>query len=112
MTALWLACYFGHWSLANILLSLGADPNLPAVKKYGEVTSPLYEAARRGEVQMTRDLIEAGATVLGMGQHPIGIRNLCSDVQLLVQEQMQKEVSGRTQHIVMYLTGFSTAQGL
>ena len=112
MTALWLACYYGHWSLANLLLSLRADPNIPAVRKYGEVTSPLYEAARRGQLHITRDLIEAGAKVIGMGQHPLRISYLSSDLKRLVEEQMQKEVTGKILYIVMYLTEFPTVQGL
>ena len=60
---------------------------------------------------MTRELLKAGAKVLGMGQHPLRISNLNSDLKHLVEEQMKKEVTGIIHYIGMYLTGFSTAQG-
>ncbi len=54
-----LAVFFGHTSLADLLLASGADPN--AASTNAMKVSPLHAATSRGDVAMVKKLLEKGA---------------------------------------------------
>ena len=61
-TPLWLACNSESWESALLLLSKGADPNLPAIwSGDGSVTTPLFWAADEGSLETVRELLKRGA---------------------------------------------------
>ncbi len=60
-TALGLACYFGHYEVARLLILKGADVNLPS--KNGFNVYPIHSAAAGNYTNILRLLIESGAQV-------------------------------------------------
>jgi len=60
-TALGLACYFGHFEVARLLILKGADVNLPS--KNGFNVYPIHSAAAGNYTNILRLLIESGAHV-------------------------------------------------
>jgi len=60
-TSLGLACYFGHYEVARLLVLKGADVNLPS--KNGFNVYPIHSAAAGNYTNILRLLIESGAQV-------------------------------------------------
>ena len=60
VTPLCLACMSEAWDSALLLLDRGADPNKAISSREG-VISPLYFAARAGNLELCRSLIASGA---------------------------------------------------
>ncbi len=58
---LWVAAEQGHRKAVQLLLSAGADPNVPSLAESEQ--SPLAAAAMNGHEGIVRDLLEAGANV-------------------------------------------------
>ena len=54
-----LAVFFGHTSLADLLLASGADPN--AASTNAMKVTPLHAATSRGDAAMVKKLLEKGA---------------------------------------------------
>ena len=53
-----------------LLLSRGADPNLPAISsKYGSLTTPIWLAAGRGSLETVQELLRHGARLDRGGQN-------------------------------------------
>ena len=69
-TPLFLACLNGVSELAVLLLSKGADPNLPAINsKAGSLKTPLWFAAKGGALETVRELLRHGARLDRGGQN-------------------------------------------
>ncbi|KAM7193001.1 hypothetical protein V8F33_008049 [Rhypophila sp. PSN 637] len=63
-TALQVACEAGNREVVDLLLQHGADPNLgPTGANGGTPTCPLIVASQKGEYEIFKSLIQAGATV-------------------------------------------------
>lgn len=60
-TALGLATYFGHEEVTKLLISRGADVNVPANNGFN--VFPIHSAVASGNRNMTKMLINAGANV-------------------------------------------------
>ncbi len=58
-TPLGLAAFFGHLDTVTLLLSRGADPNLPSAN--GQSIPPLCSAVAGGHLEIARALLAAGA---------------------------------------------------
>lgn len=56
-----LACYFGHEEIARYLLLKGAEVNAPSQNGYN--VYPLHSAVAANNLDITKILLEAGATV-------------------------------------------------
>jgi ankyrin repeat protein len=61
-TALGLACYFGQFEVARLLVLKGADVNLPS--KNGYNVYPIHSAAADNHTNIVRMLIGSGALVM------------------------------------------------
>ena len=66
--------------MALLLLRHGSDPNTCARTEDGELLSPLYYAARRGNAALCEALVAGGARV-GLGRSPLGIEGLTEEVR-------------------------------
>ncbi|KAK4207287.1 hypothetical protein QBC37DRAFT_456089 [Rhypophila decipiens] len=67
-TALQVACEAGSREVVDLLLQHGADPNLgPTGANGGTPTCPLIVASQKGEYEIFKSLIQAGATVDVLG---------------------------------------------
>lgn len=60
-TALGLATYFGNEDIAKLLISKGADVNIPANNGFN--VYPIHSAVSSGNLNLTKMLINAGANV-------------------------------------------------
>lgn len=60
-TPLILAAFFGHQTVAEVLLSRGADVNLPATDEMG--SRPLHSAVASRHLAIVESLLKAGADV-------------------------------------------------
>ena len=68
-SALEKAVFNDDIGMARMLLEAGADPNVLSEKKIENCDLPLVEAARRGNVEMIRLLLDHGADVLLKGRY-------------------------------------------
>ena len=69
-TPLWIACHFESWESAVLLLSKGADPNLPVIcSTSGSLTTPIWLAAWRGSLETVQELLKHGARLDRGGQN-------------------------------------------
>lgn len=87
-TPLWLACNSESWESALLLLSKGADPNLPAIwSGDGSVTTPLFWAADEGSLETVRELLKRGARQ-DSGESPLKVakmKNRAKIAELLME---------------------------
>ena len=69
VTPLWIACWFESWESAVLLLSRGADPNLPSISSKYALTTPIWLAAWRGSLETVKELLRHGARLDRGGQN-------------------------------------------
>jgi ankyrin repeat protein len=94
--ALGLACYFGQYAVAKLLVEKGADVNL--VANNGSLVAPIHAAVAANSVDLTRLLLENGAQV-DLAQaggvtplHSAAHRGNVALVELLLQHGARKDL--------------------
>lgn len=84
-TAIGLATYFGHEEITKLLISRGADVNIPANNGFN--VFPIHSAVAAGNRNLTKMLINAGANVNVMQQAgftPLHAAAQLGDVELII----------------------------
>lgn len=84
-TALGLAAYFGYEEIAKLLISRGADVNIPANNGYN--VFPIHSAVASGNHGITKQLINAGANInvtQQAGFTPLHAAAQLGDIELII----------------------------
>lgn len=84
-TALGLAAYFGHEEIIKLLISCGADVNIPANNGFN--VFPIHSAVASGNRNITKMLINAGANVnvtQQAGFTPLHAAAQSGDIELII----------------------------